>query len=120
MCTIHLLSLTAAHMPKHLLSEVSEKCAGEKNAEPKHDPEPLHDTVARTLSTQSTPQSPRRPHAALKPLSQPHVVWSRLFSQALSIRTSVSYPLIWKDPNFSGTKGRKSPLYFFSSTCLES
>ena len=30
MCTIHLLSLTAAHMPKHLLSEVSEKCAGEK------------------------------------------------------------------------------------------
>ena len=120
MCTIHLLSLTAAHMPKHLLSEVSEKCAGEKKC--------WAQTWSRALTWHCCQNSEHaaRPsvsqtssHYPQASISAPRCLVSPV-SQSLSIKTSVSYPLIWKDPNFSGTKGRKSPLYFSSSTCLES
>ena len=123
MCTIHLLSLTAAHMPVHLLSTVSEKRAREKkNAEPKHDPRSLTwhwsqyiQPCSPPLGPWDTTVSPPSLHLSLTWLGPSAFVrhWPSL--------NQSHHLLTLEDSSFSGLKAGSHfslSLYFSSLTWL--
>lgn len=106
-----MLPLTAAHMPEHLFSTISEKHAEGENVEPKRDPGPWRDTVARTTSPAVYPLGPWNNTVPLKGLHlNPCVSLQKPSLRNWTSGNRSHYLLTLKDTSFLGTEGRKPPL----------